>query len=63
MEKNKDANADNDIMDAKNDSMKIEEKLGREEAEAILNSLKADGSNLRKRQYKVAKKVKREKDW
>ena len=40
-----------------------EEQLGREEAEAILNALKADNSNLKPRKYKAIGRVKLEKDW
>ena len=40
-----------------------EKQLDREEAEAILNSLKANKSNMKKKKYKVTKRVKLEKDW
>ena len=37
--------------------------MKKEEAEAILNALKANEDNLLKRQYKTANAVKLEKDW
>ena len=40
-----------------------EKQLGREEAEAILNALKADESNLKPRKYKSMRRIKLEKDW
>ena len=40
-----------------------EKQLGREEAEAILNALKADESNLKPRKYKAVRRIKLEKDW
>ena len=40
-----------------------EKQLGREEAEAILNALKADASNLKPRQYKALGGIKLENDW
>ena len=40
-----------------------EKLLDRQEAEAILNALKADESNMKKKKYKVSKQVKLEKDW
>ncbi|MFQ6609928.1 MAG: tetratricopeptide repeat protein [Fidelibacterota bacterium] len=40
-----------------------EKKLGKEEAEAILNSLKADEKNMMKKKYISGKKMKTDKDW
>ena len=40
-----------------------EEKLNLQEAEAILNALKADKDNLKKKKYKAKGRVKLEKDW
>ena len=40
-----------------------EKQLGKQEAEAILNALKADESNLKPRKYKVSRRIKLEKDW
>ena len=40
-----------------------EKLLDRQEAEAILNALKADKSNMKKKKYKVSMKGKLEKDW
>lgn len=40
-----------------------EKKLEKEEAEAILNALKADEKNMMKKIYKSGKKIKVEKDW
>ena len=40
-----------------------EKKLEKDEAEAILNALKADEKNMMKKIYKSGKKVKVEKDW
>ena len=40
-----------------------EKQLGREEAEAILNTLKANESNLKPRKYKTMQQIKLEKDW
>ena len=41
----------------------LEKKIGKEEAEAILNTLKASASNLKQKKYKIKGKVKLEKDW
>ena len=40
-----------------------EKQLGKEEAEAILNALKADANNLKPRKYKAKGLIKLEKDW
>ena len=40
-----------------------EKQLGREEAAAILDALKADESNLKPRKYKAVQRIKLEKDW
>ncbi len=40
-----------------------EKQLGKEEAEAILNAMKADGNNLKPRKYKAKGLIKLEKDW
>jgi len=40
-----------------------EKQLGKEEAEAILNALKANENNLKPRKYKVKGLIKLEKDW
>ncbi len=40
-----------------------EKQLGKEEAEAILNALKADEKNLKPRKYKAVGRIKLEKDW
>jgi len=40
-----------------------EKKLGKEEAEAILNALKANENNMMKKKYVSAKRVKTDKDW
>ena len=40
-----------------------EKQLGKEEAEAILNALKADENNLKPRKYKAEGRLKLEKDW
>ena len=38
-------------------------KLGKQEAEAILNALKANAENLKQKKYKAKGRVKLEKDW
>ncbi len=40
-----------------------EKQLGKEEAEAILNAMKADENNLKPRKYKAKGLIKLEKDW
>ena len=40
-----------------------EKQLGKEEAEAILNALKADANNLKPRKYRAKGLMKLEKDW
>ena len=40
-----------------------EKQLGKEEAEAILNAMKADANNLKPRKYKAKGLIKLEKDW
>ena len=40
-----------------------EEKRNLQEAEAILNALKADKDNLKKKKYKAKGRIKLEKDW
>ena len=45
------------------DQEQKEKQLGREEAEAILNAIKADESNLKPRKYKAVRRIKLEKDW
>ena len=40
-----------------------EKQLGKEEAEAILNAMKADQKNLKQKKYRSAGRVKLEKDW
>ena len=41
----------------------LEEKLAKEEAESILNALKASQKNLMKKKYKAKNHIKLEKDW
>ena len=41
----------------------MEKQLGKEEAEAILNVLKANESNLKQKKYQVTGRIKLEKDW
>jgi len=43
--------------------MTEEERIGRREAEAILNALKANEKNMLKRRYRAEGKIKVEKDW
>ncbi len=43
--------------------MSEEEQLGKEEAEAILNALKANEENLMKRKYRAKQRITVEKDW
>ena len=45
------------------DTPEKEKLLGKEEAEAILDALQADESNLRPRKYKAVRRIKLEKDW
>ena len=40
-----------------------EKQLGKEEAEAILNALKANASNMKQKKYKATGRIKLEKDW
>ena len=40
-----------------------EKQLGKEEAEAILNAMKADEKNLKQKKYRSAGRVKLERDW
>ena len=40
-----------------------EKELGRKEAEAILNALKANESNMKRKKYKAVGRIKLEKDW
>jgi len=46
-----------------NEEMTEQQKLKKEEAEAILNSMKANEDNLKPKQYKVKGRVYLEKDW
>ncbi len=49
--------------DEKNQNMTPEQLLERDEAEAILNTLKATEQNLMKKKYKFGKRIKVDKDW
>ena len=46
-----------------NDQEQKDKQLGKEEAEAILNSLKANESNMKQKKYKAVGRIKLEKDW
>ena len=57
--------AENEIKDQISNELgtNIEKKLGKQEAEAILNALKANEMNLKNKQYKNSSYYKTEKDW
>ena len=41
----------------------FEKKIGKQEAEAILNALKANAANMKNKKYKAVGRLKVEKDW
>ena len=60
-EKNVEDEMSSDSMKTSNED--IEKKIGKQEAEAILNALKADESNMKVKKYKSIGRLKVEKDW
>ena len=56
---------ENSITDQQKNTFKMDEekKLGKQEAEAILNALKANENNVKNKKYKAMGYRKLEKDW
>jgi len=59
----KDEEKEGEKRESKSKEMTVEQKRDLQEAEAILNALKADENNLKKKKYRAKGRIKLEKDW